>query len=200
MCENPMPFSGSSCVRQESPGNASAAWLTISAAERCPVPAEVPTRERIAMLRYSLFALLFAAVSSAATVPPKLRLSEVEKVRPLSYRAELNLDPARTDFSGTVHIRLSIPEPLSTLWLNASRITAQSASLKAGDKSLPATVVPGGDNFLGFQFPPVFTGRQRRNNYSLRRPHSGGRWRRHLCRQRQRREIPADSVRSHGRA
>jgi len=105
------------------------------------------------MLRYSLLALLFAAVSSAAAAPPELRLSEVEKVQPLSYRAELNLDPTKTDFTGTIHIRLSIPEPLSTLWLNASKITVQSASLKAGEKSLPATVVPGGDDFIGFQFP-----------------------------------------------
>ncbi len=105
------------------------------------------------MLRYPLFALLFTAVSSPAAAPPRLRLSEVQKVQPLSYRAELNLDPAKTDFTGTIHIRLSVAQPLSTLWLNASKISVQSASLEAGGKSLPATVVTGGDDFLGFQFP-----------------------------------------------
>src|SRR5579884_1544261 len=112
------------------------------------------------MLRYPLFALLFTAVSSPAAAPPRLRLSEVQKVQPLSYRAELNLDPAKTDFTGTIHIRLSVAQPLSTLWLNASKITVQSASLETGGNSLPASIVPGGDDFLGFQFPqPAPAGR-----------------------------------------
>jgi cytosol alanyl aminopeptidase len=93
-----------------------------------------------------------AACLRAADNPPKLRLSEVENIQPVSYRAELTLDPAKNAFSGTISIKMDIKGPLQTIWLNQEKIQIQSATLSTGGKVLKATTVPGGADFVGLQF------------------------------------------------
>ena len=103
-----------------------------------------------------LLALLALAASVltawAADAPPKLRLAEVQKVSPLSYQAELTLDPEKEDFTGTIVIKLDVEETTQTIWLNQETITVQKAALTQGGKTLPAKVLAGGDDFVGFHF------------------------------------------------
>ena len=83
---------------------------------------------------------------------PKLRLSEMEDVAPTRYRATLDLDPAKTPFSGEITIQAEVHKPVETLWLNASKIQVKEASATLGGKTYKASSVPGGDDFLGLKF------------------------------------------------
>jgi len=97
----------------------------------------------------------FIAASSsaiAADQPPKLRLSEVQNIQPVSYRAELTLDPMKDDFTGSISIRMDVKKPAQTIWLEQEKITIRSASLTAGGKTMTAKTLPGGEDFVGFQF------------------------------------------------
>jgi alanyl aminopeptidase len=80
------------------------------------------------------FALLLSLASAfsatAADTPPKTRLAEVQNVQPVSYSADLTLDPNKTDFSGSLVIRLDIQKPLDTLWLNQEKIKISSAIIR----------------------------------------------------------------------
>ncbi len=115
------------------------------------------------MCKRSLLTILsWAALTStlcfAANTPPKLRLNEVQKIDPVSYRVDLTLDPEKDDFTGIVVIKLDIKESTDTLWLNQESITIQSAVLD-GDGETNAAVIPGGDDFVGFKFPkPIAVG------------------------------------------
>ena len=95
---------------------------------------------------------LIAILSSLASAQPRLRLSEVEDIAPTNYRADLTLDPDKDGFSGAIAIRLDIRKPAQTIWLNANKISVQEATVAAGGKTLQAKILPGGDDFLGFQF------------------------------------------------
>lgn len=101
--------------------------------------------------RASAMALLCSA-AFAADQPPKLRLAEVESIQPVSYRADLVLDPTKDDFSGSISIHMDVSKPTQTIWLNQEKIQIKSATLKSGGKSMTAKVLPGGDDFVGFQF------------------------------------------------
>jgi cytosol alanyl aminopeptidase len=83
---------------------------------------------------------------------PKLRLSEVEDVAPVHYQATLDLDPAKSSFSGAIAIQIAVRKPVETLWLNATKIQVKEATASAGGKSWKATAIPGGDDFLGLRF------------------------------------------------
>ena len=98
--------------------------------------------------------LLAALPMAALLLPaqPKLRLAEVEDVTPVRYQATLDLDPAKESFSGTIAIQTTVRKPVTTLWLNASKIAVKDASAIAGGKTVKATAVPGGDDFLGLKF------------------------------------------------
>jgi cytosol alanyl aminopeptidase len=95
----------------------------------------------------------------SASQPPKLRLAEVEDITPTRYRADLTLDPDKEAFTGSIAIQVDIRKPVQTIWLNATRITVQSASLAASGKEYPAKALPGGDDFVGLDFDsPAPTG------------------------------------------
>src|SRR5277367_5514069 len=100
-----------------------------------------------------LVALAGSAPPALATdTPPKLRLADVQKLSPVAYQAELTLDPEKDDFTGTIVIKLDVKEPTQTVWLNQESITVQSAALTQGGKTLPAKVLAGGDDYVGFHF------------------------------------------------
>ena len=96
---------------------------------------------------------LMCSAALAATPQPKLRLSEVEDIAPAAYRADLSLDPAKPEFTGTIEIRINVAKPVSTIWLNANRITVRDASVISGGKTLTAKALPGGDDFIGLDLP-----------------------------------------------
>ncbi len=73
---------------------------------------------------------------------------------------ELTLDPDRENFSGSIEIRINVERTVPTLWLNATNIEVQKASIEFGGRKESAAVVPGGDDFLGLNFnTPIPTGR-----------------------------------------
>ncbi len=100
--------------------------------------------------RFSWLACLLCSAAFAAEQPPTLRLPDT--AAPVSYRVNLNLDPAKNDFAGSISIRLNVKRAMSVLWLNANQIKVQNATLTAGGKSFPAKTLAGGEDFLGFAF------------------------------------------------
>jgi alanyl aminopeptidase len=103
---------------------------------------------------FTLLAALAIVSPSAfsASQPPKLRLAEVEDVAPTRYHADLTLDPGKPAFTGAIVIQVEIRKPVQTIWLNASKISVQSASVAAGGKNYLAKTLPGGDDFVGLDF------------------------------------------------
>ena len=71
-------------------------------------------------------------------------------MRPVRQAVELTVDPNLETFSGSVAIELEVREATSLLWLNAIGLKVTSASLGPAGAMRPATVVAGGDDFVGF--------------------------------------------------
>lgn len=95
-------------------------------------------------------------VSTSAAVPPKLRLDD--SVRPARDEAELTLATDATTFSGAIDIDVELAQPLSLVWLNAVDLSIREADVRAGGKTLSATVEPGDRNFVGWRVPGVIPG------------------------------------------
>ena len=88
------------------------------------------------------------APTAAIGAAPSFRLGDA--ATPLNYVARLAIDPARDDFEGEVAIEMKVNRVLATLWLNATQLTVQSATLETKEKSLALTTVVSGDDFIGF--------------------------------------------------
>lgn len=112
-------------------------------------------RNTATLLFVALTGLALPGALTAADAPPKLRLTEVQSAEPKSYKVDLTLDPEKTTFTGHISIQLEIGKPLQVLWLNQSKIQIKSAVLTAGGKKLTAQSIPGGDDFVGLQFPSM---------------------------------------------
>jgi aminopeptidase N len=84
--------------------------------------------------------------------PPALRLPTF--ARPVRYDLDLWLDPHRESMRGRVGIDLAIAEPTRVLWLNATALVVDQATLTTDGSTAPlvAQVIPGGDDFVGFAF------------------------------------------------
>jgi len=95
---------------------------------------------------------LSCTIGFAADQPPKLRLAEVEDISPTRYRADLTLDPDKAPFTASILIEFDVKKPVQTIWLNAKKIAVQNASVKAAGKKTNAKILPGGDDYVGFQF------------------------------------------------
>src|SRR5207237_1261214 len=80
---------------------------------------------------------------------PAFRLGDVAK--PIEYAATLAIDPREARFSGEVRITLRVNRATPILWLNATNLTVESAAFQQGNSTLAVTVVPGGEDFVGFQ-------------------------------------------------
>jgi alanyl aminopeptidase len=99
-------------------------------------------------------AAVTATAQSGVTVVPGLRLPR--NVEPLDYEARLRVDPAQDAFTGTVDIRMRVLEPTDLVWLNAKGLDVSDASASVpGAEAIPATVVAGSDDVLGFSFAKV---------------------------------------------
>ena len=88
------------------------------------------------------------SLSFAQPEPPKLRLGDA--VRPVRQALEIELVPEQTAFAGTAEIDLEVRAETPVLWLNASGLTVREATLAVGEAVLPARVVPGDEEVLGF--------------------------------------------------
>ncbi|HJW57336.1 MAG TPA: M1 family metallopeptidase [Burkholderiaceae bacterium] len=89
----------------------------------------------------------------AAPVPPVMRLGEA--VKPLAYDAELTIVPDAETFEGRMAIDIDIAQSRDFFWINATGLDIRHAVLVAGERSLPAEIVPGNADFVGFRFPAV---------------------------------------------
>ena len=104
---------------------------------------------RLFILTTALAAATFGASASAidSPLPPALRLAR--DPRPVRYAVSLTIRPEEETFSGSIDIELELTAPTSLIWLNAKKIDVSHVSLVAGGKTIPAKIVPGGDEFLG---------------------------------------------------
>jgi cytosol alanyl aminopeptidase len=92
----------------------------------------------------------FCAAVLAAQTPPALRLGG--DVRPVRFRLDLKVIPAAEDFSGVVDAEVELRQPASLIWLNGTDLKVTRATLEAGGRTFEARVLPGGEDFIGFQF------------------------------------------------
>ena len=114
------------------------------------------SRPVLAALLFSIGTSLVSNVFAQTLLPaagdstaPTFRLGDA--ATPLNYVARLVIDPGRDNFDGEMAIDMKVNRPTAVLWLNASQITVQSASLEMNDRTLPLTSIPGGTDFIGFR-------------------------------------------------
>jgi aminopeptidase N len=93
-----------------------------------------------------------AAPAPPAPTPPSLRLPE--GARPTRYALDLTLSPDSENFRGGIDIDIDLSAAMPVIWLNATDLTVEEASLAMGGKTLHPQVVPGGDDFVGLAFDP----------------------------------------------
>ncbi len=89
--------------------------------------------------------LALCALSAFAAEVPKLRLAD--DPRPVKYAAELTLIPGEKTFAGSIDIDVELAQPTSLIWLNATGITIEKATIA----SQVASVEPGDDDFVGLR-------------------------------------------------
>ncbi len=102
------------------------------------------------MYRFLALVLIPFALS-AAPQPPALRLNH--DVEPIRINLDLNLDPAQDTFSGSMTINLDVKQEVAHFWLNAADIQVTEARIEVQSQKLNAQIIPGGEDFVGFQFP-----------------------------------------------
>ena len=100
-----------------------------------------------------VFAALAASTVAFAAAdpptPPAFRLGDV--ATPLSYEAQLAIDPRETEFAGEIRIRFRFNRATPVLWLNATSLHIESAAFEQGDRKIAVEILPGGEDFLGFE-------------------------------------------------
>ena len=105
-----------------------------------------------------LILMASAAFAAPSLQPPKLRLGT--SVEPASYAADLTIIPGGDSFHGSVDIHLDVRDPSQIIWLNAIGLEIQDAAFQPeSGPALPAKTLPGGDQFLGFQFDRAISGK-----------------------------------------
>jgi len=121
-----------------------------------------------------------------APEPPKLRLGDA--VQPIRYAVDLTVNPDRNTFRGAVEIEWDVRTPSQVIWLNATRLTIEEASLRlASGAVLQPNILSGGDQFAGFAFGQPVSGRgvlhvayrggiSRNSSAGLFEMREGGRW------------------------
>src|SRR5205085_880536 len=83
-----------------------------------------------------------------AQEPPGFRLGDVAETR--RYEAQIALDPREESFSGEIRIDLVFSRAAPVLWLNAHRLSVQSAEFRQGSRNVAVKVLAGGEDHVGF--------------------------------------------------
>jgi cytosol alanyl aminopeptidase len=86
--------------------------------------------------------------AAAPETPPKLRLPKT--ARPLRYAVDLTVVPEKETFSGAVDIEIQLDRPARVIWVNATELAISEASLETKGRKVPARILPGGEDFVGF--------------------------------------------------
>ncbi len=99
-------------------------------------------------------ALLLALAKILPAAPPvdapTLRLPDT--VAPVSYRADLKIDPAKDTFTGSIAVKVEVKTPVTEIWLNGSKLDVRDVSLSSQGKTFPGHAVVSGEDFIGLQF------------------------------------------------
>jgi aminopeptidase N len=116
------------------------------------VTSRKPKKSRLFFVVFSgLVSILIAADPfSLALKPPNLRLPH--DVEPVRSTLDLNLDPKADTFTGVVTIDLRVVHSTDHFWVNATDITITKSHFVQAGKTIQANLVPGGEDFVGFQF------------------------------------------------
>jgi aminopeptidase N len=80
-------------------------------------------------MRTLALAFLASSVCLLAADAPKLRLGA--DIRPTRYAADLTAVPGTATFSGVIDIDVALAKPASLVWLNASDLTIQQATVNS---------------------------------------------------------------------
>jgi len=103
------------------------------------------------LARLLLLALAAPTLAFAADPqPPELRLPA--GARPTAMTVDLTILPEQETFDGRVVLEIELAKPTGFLWLNGHELEIQSAEVTSGGTKSPARVVPGGLDFVGFDF------------------------------------------------
>jgi alanyl aminopeptidase len=94
-----------------------------------------------------VLAAAVAHAQDATPQPPAFRLGDT--ATPLEYALELAIDPRATELTGEVRIAMRINRYSHVLWLNATNLTIESVRFEQENLTLPVSVVPGGEDFVG---------------------------------------------------
>src|SRR6185436_7508592 len=89
-----------------------------------------------------------AAVRPAPT-PPSLRLPE--SVLPLREAIDLRVVPTEDRFRGSVAIELELKSATDVVWLNATDLTIDKATIAVGSETRAAKPIVAAPDFVGFQ-------------------------------------------------
>ena len=107
---------------------------------------------------FSTFLLLSASLGIAGHRPPGLQL---ERARPLSVDAHLDLDPTKDTFTGHVEIDVFFDDPSRDLWLHARELDISQARLWLDGEARPVTVKRVEDEQLRLTWSGKATGEAR---------------------------------------
>ena len=105
----------------------------------------------LSRLSILLSLLVASSYSFSAPQPPALKLGD--EVQPKAAILNLTLSPEKPDFSGEIQFDLEINQEVDHFWLNAVELSLTNASLSVNGKTIPAQIIPDGDDFVRFQFP-----------------------------------------------
>ena len=86
---------------------------------------------------------------AGAQSPPDFRLPRT--AAPISYELRLAIDPRAERFEGEARIALRFDSATPILWLNATALEVESAELEQAGTQVPLRVIPGGEDFVGFE-------------------------------------------------
>ena len=92
---------------------------------------------------------LAAAQDPATRQPPAFRLGDA--AAPSAYEVELAIDPKEKTFAGRIRIELRFNRATPILWLNGTHLDIEAAEFQQGGRAIQASVVPGGEDFVGFE-------------------------------------------------
>jgi len=105
-------------------------------------------------------ALSFFAACVVGALPPPPAFHLPGDVVPGKYTVELNIDPRRDAFTGSMQIEVNILKPASVIWLNGKNLIPEStASVVNGSAHMDAAVQVVNDEFIAISLPGSYTGR-----------------------------------------
>src|SRR5580700_11628988 len=85
------------------------------------------------------FSAVLPALAAGAPEPPAFRLPDT--ARPLRYLIELTVVPGKDTFRGLAEIQLAVNKPADVLWLNATDLNIEQATLRSGSSDLKARII-----------------------------------------------------------